>query len=49
MDPAAAYEPGAVDLAIYRSPPVTDNDYCVNLRPENVRAFANTAIHNCQG
>ncbi|TVP86431.1 MAG: urea carboxylase-associated family protein [Thioalkalivibrio sp.] len=49
MDPAPDYAPGPVDLVIYRSPPVLEDDYCVNLRPENARAFANTAIHNCQG
>jgi len=49
MDPASTYDPGPVDLVIYRSPPVADDDECVNFRPENARAFANTAIYNCQG
>jgi uncharacterized protein len=49
MDPAATYAPGAVELAIVRSDRFDpDTDYCVSFRPENARAFANTAIYNCQ-
>lgn len=49
MDPAPSFRPGDVDLVIYRSEPVVPAyDYCVNFRPENARAYANTAIHNCQ-
>ncbi len=49
MDPAPEYRPGALDLAIYRTPPVDpESDYCVNFRPENTRAYANTRILNCQ-
>lgn len=49
MDPDPEYQPGEIDLVIYRSDPVVPAyDYCVNFRPENARAYANTAIHNCQ-
>ncbi|MFN2382035.1 MAG: urea amidolyase associated protein UAAP1 [Guyparkeria sp.] len=49
MDPNPSYHPGDIDLVIYRSEPVVPaHDYCVNFRPENARAYANTAIHNCQ-
>ena len=49
MDPSAEYRPGDIDLLIYRSEPVVPAyDYCVNFRPENARAYANTVIHNCQ-
>ncbi|MEX0732229.1 MAG: urea amidolyase associated protein UAAP1 [Aquisalimonadaceae bacterium] len=49
MDTATEYRPAAVDLSIYRAEPVGEDDYCVNFRPENARAYANTAILNCQG
>lgn len=49
MDPATTYAPGDIDLVIYRSEPVVPAyDYCGNFRPENARAYANTAIHNRQ-
>ncbi|MFP4154580.1 MAG: urea amidolyase associated protein UAAP1 [Halothiobacillaceae bacterium] len=49
LDPDPQYRPGPVDWAIYRTPPVEPAfDYCVNFRPENARAWANTAIHNAQ-
>ncbi len=49
MDPATEYRPGAVELVIYRTPPVDpETDVCVNFRPENARAYANTRILNCQ-
>ncbi|SEP19091.1 urea amidolyase associated protein UAAP1 [Aquisalimonas asiatica] len=49
MAPGSTYAPAGVDLAIYRSEPVRDDDYCVHHRPENARAYANTLIANCQG
>lgn len=49
MDPASDYAPGPVDLQLYRTPTVDpDTDVCINYRPENARAYANTAILNCQ-
>lgn len=49
MDPSPIWQPGAVDLAIYRTPAVDPaTDLCINARPENARAYANTAILNCQ-
>ncbi len=49
MDPSPEYCPGALELAIYRTPPVDpETDVCVNFRPENARAYANTTILNCQ-
>ena len=48
MNPAREYAPGAVELTIRRAAPVRDDDYCIGFRPENARAYANTAIYNCQ-
>ncbi len=49
MDPAREYAPGPVDLQIHRSAAVDPaTDVCINHRPENARAYANTAILNCQ-
>lgn len=49
MDPSPVYDPGAVGLAIYRTPAVdVDQDFCINARPENARAYANTAIAHAQ-
>jgi urea carboxylase-associated protein 2 len=48
LNPAREYAPGPVELTIRRAAPVRDDDYCVGFRSENARAFANTAIYNCQ-
>jgi hypothetical protein len=49
MDPSPVYDPGAVDLAIYRTPTIDiARDPCINARPENARAWANTAIAHAQ-
>ena len=48
MNPAREYAPGAVELTIRRAEPVREDDYCIGFRPENARAYANTAIYNCQ-
>ncbi len=48
MAPGPDYHPGPVDLMIYRSAPVTDQDFCIHNAPENARAYANTLIANCQ-
>lgn len=48
MAPGDHYAPGTVDLLVYRSEPVRDDDYCIHYRPENARAYANALIANCQ-
>ena len=48
MNPAREYAPGPVELTIRRAEPVREDDYCIGFRPENARAYANTAIYNCQ-
>ena len=48
LNPAREYRPGAVALSLYRAEPVGPEDACLNFRPENARAYANTAIHTCQ-
>lgn len=48
LDPAQSYAPGAVELGIYRAPPVAPDDPCMNRCAENQRGFANTAIYHCQ-
>lgn len=48
MNPAREYAPGAVELMIRRAEPVHAGDWCINFRPENARAYANTAIYNSQ-
>ncbi|MFO7859443.1 MAG: urea carboxylase-associated family protein [Ectothiorhodospiraceae bacterium] len=49
LAPGQSYQPGPVDLMVYRAEPVRDDDPCVHKRPENARAYANTLIANCQG
>lgn len=49
MDPSPTWAPGAVELALYRTPEVDfDRDPCIHSRPENARAWANTAIAHAQ-
>ena len=48
LNPAREYAPGPVELTIRRAEPVRKDDYCIGFRPENARAYANTAIYNCQ-
>ena len=49
LDPAPSYSPKPVALAIQRAAPITEDDICRRLCPENERAFQNTAIYHCQG
>ncbi len=42
------YQPGAVEVSLFRSAPVADDDFCVHHAPENARAYANTLIATCQ-
>lgn len=49
LDPSPTYSPGSVLLEIHRSAPVdVGTDICIQTCPENARAWANTAIYNCQ-
>jgi len=48
MNPARDYAPGPVEVTIRRAERVREDDYCIGFRPENARAYANTAIYNCQ-
>lgn len=49
LDPSDEYRPAAVELAIHPAAPVGEDDYCRQYRPENERAYQNTAIYHCQG
>lgn len=48
MNPTGVYAPGPVELMVHRADPVHAGDRCINMRPENARAWANTAIYNSQ-
>ncbi|MHB1236418.1 MAG: urea amidolyase associated protein UAAP1 [Gallionella sp.] len=52
LDPASAYAPGRVGLAVWRSGPAPQDDYCRSFRPENARAIHNAdQLYqlNCKG
>ncbi|MNJ02573.1 hypothetical protein D3C73_1625780 [compost metagenome] len=42
LDPRTDYPSVPVKLEVLPSPEVDSQDYCVNYRPENRRAFENT-------
>lgn len=42
LDPAPQYAPGAVGIAMWRSGPAPQDDYCRQFRPENARALHNS-------
>lgn len=42
LAPAGEYNPQPVQLTAWESEPVSEDDYCRNFRPENVRGFQNT-------
>lgn len=42
LDPGTAYPSAPVQIEVLPSEPADDNDYCLNYRPENKRAFENT-------
>lgn len=44
LNPAPHYPRKPVAYQIRRADPVADDDYCMNLRPENQRGFRNNAI-----
>ncbi|GFN33999.1 urea amidolyase associated protein UAAP1 [Paenibacillus xylaniclasticus] len=41
-DPRTEYPSVPVQIEVFEAPPVNEFDYCVNLRPENKRAFENS-------
>lgn len=44
LDPAPAYTPGKVGLAVWRSGSAPQDDYCRSFRPENARAIHNADL-----
>jgi urea carboxylase-associated protein 2 len=44
LDPAPAYMPKRVGLAVWRSGPAPKDDYCRRFRPENARALHNAEM-----
>lgn len=42
LDPASEYDPADIGIALWRSGPAPDNDYCRAFRGENARALHNT-------
>ena len=50
LNGAAAYPRKPLGIRIGAAPPVADDDFCKNSRPENMRGFANNALyHLCGG
>ena len=45
LNPAPAYPKKKVRLEMFKADPVTEDDYCLNLRPENARAFENNRLY----
>ena len=37
------YNPSDVQLTLYKAPPVTEDDLCMNFTPQSQRAFINNA------
>lgn len=48
LDPSPSWEPKPVDIAIFRSGDVSNDDLCRNHCPENQRGFINTENYYCQ-
>ena len=46
LDPSPEYPRRAVAYQLRTAAPVTDDDYCLNFRPENARGFENNRIHH---
>jgi len=44
LDPALAYAPGKIGLAVWRSGSAPKDDYCRSFRPENARAIHNADL-----
>lgn len=49
LNPATAYPKRSLIYQIRKAVPVTDDDFCMNSRPENRRGFQNNAIYHLQG
>ena len=49
LNPAAEYPRKPVGLEFRQAPPVTQDDFCRNFRPENRRGFENNAIYHLCG
>jgi uncharacterized protein YcgI (DUF1989 family) len=45
LHPAGAWTPPAVEITVTAAPAVNPQDFCLTSRPENGRAFANTASY----
>ncbi|WP_317933377.1 urea amidolyase associated protein UAAP1 [Halioxenophilus sp. WMMB6] len=46
LDVSASYPAKPVGVRIEAAAPVSDDDYCLNYRPENRRGFANNALYH---
>jgi uncharacterized protein len=46
LNRAAVYPAKPVAIELKQAEPVTDDDYCLNFRPENRRGFANNALYH---
>lgn len=46
LDPNPEYDPGRVKLEVFKTEPAAEDDPCRMSRPENERAFNNTADYN---
>ena len=48
LDPSPEWSPRPIEITLYRTDPVAEDDPCRTSCPENGRGFANTAIYHCQ-
>jgi len=46
LDPNPIYGPKPVQLEVFSSAPIADDDECLNSHPENQRAYQNTEDYN---
>ncbi|MCP8689074.1 urea amidolyase associated protein UAAP1 [Marinobacterium sedimentorum] len=46
LSQAAQYPTAAVQIELANAAPVSEDDYCVNFRPENQRGFRNNALYH---
>lgn len=46
LDSSENYPQGKVELKLSKAAPVTDDDFCMNFRPENQRGFKNNALYH---
>ena len=42
LDPSKTYPSVPIEITVDEAAPVSSDDYCLNFRPENKRAFENT-------